>query len=234
MKISKKLLAAVIGGSAMNLIATAPIAQAEVSASLSIASSYHWRGMELGSGTPAVSGDLVLSGSGFYAGMWASSGDTAAGSEYDLFGGYEFSAGDFTGGFSVVSYVYPTAEVRNTDGSPGDFMELILNFGYGPFSINYHDNVAGDTGGYAFDEDYRYLKAALTFEKFAIAIGAHDEGDVPAVTGNLVHLDLSYNYNDNLSFTLSTVLESDEGDADIPEYSDSEPFFVVSYSVPIE
>ena len=42
-------------------------ASAELSASATVASSYLWRGFELGTGTPAISADLVYSNSGFYA-----------------------------------------------------------------------------------------------------------------------------------------------------------------------
>ena len=70
------------------LTATVPVgmlastsASAELSASATVASSYLWRGFELGSGTPAVSADLVYSNSGFYAGVWVSSGDTSVSDE---------------------------------------------------------------------------------------------------------------------------------------------------------
>lgn len=232
MKTSKKLLASAVAASVLSLSAIAPVAQAEVSASLAIATAYHWRGFELGSGTPALSGDLVFSEGGFSAGMWASSGDTAGGTEYDFFAGYEFSAGDFSAGLTVISYVYPTGGFRTTDGSPGDFMEAIVSLGYGPVSFNYHDNIAGETGGYAFDEDYSYWKLAASFENgFGIAVGSHDEGDIAPVTGNATHLDLSYAYNDNLSFTLSTIVDSDEPDAGFVE---PEPFFVISYGITID
>ena len=47
-------------------IGVAPAAVAEVAASATISSSYLWRGFDLGSGTPALSADLVYSEGGFY------------------------------------------------------------------------------------------------------------------------------------------------------------------------
>ncbi len=235
MKMSKKLLATAVASSALLQGAFAPVAnaEAEVSASVAIASSYHWRGFDLGSGTPAVSGDIGVSASGFYAGMWVSSGDTAAGTEYDIFFGYGGEVGDFSYDISYVSYVYPTGAFSQTDGSIGDFAEIILGLGFGPVSVFYHDNVAGDTGGYAFTEDYFYYGASVDFGSgFSATIAKHDEEDVedgaPGVTGNATHLDLGYAYNDNLSFTFSAILDS-EFDSD----GEPEPKFVVSYSLPI-
>jgi len=57
-------------------IGVAPVAMADVSASATVSTSYLWRGYDLGSGTPAFSADLVYSHeSGFYGGLWISSGD---------------------------------------------------------------------------------------------------------------------------------------------------------------
>ncbi len=227
MTFSKKILAASIATATMAVGFSMP-AQAEVSASASIASAYAWRGFQLGSGTPVVSGDLVYSESGFTAGIWGSSGDTAGGSEYDVWLGYEYSTDDFFVGGTVISYIYPTGSFKDTEG-PGDFMEFILSVGYGPISFNYHDNIAGETGGYAFSEDYTYMNISAAFGDWTVALGKHDEGDVASVTGNSVHLDVSYAYNENLSFLWSAIVDSE----DYFEDTAPEPSFVVSYSLPL-
>jgi hypothetical protein len=59
-------------------LAAAPAAVA-LDASASVSTSYLWRGMELGSGTPAVTGDLSYSTGGLTVGLWVSSGDTTTG-----------------------------------------------------------------------------------------------------------------------------------------------------------
>ncbi|WP_075187010.1 TorF family putative porin [Teredinibacter haidensis] len=234
MKTSKKILAVAV---AVSLAAStmAPVANAEVSASVGVASSYLWRGFELGSGTPAVSGSLDYSNSGFYAGIWGSSGDATAGNEYDLYVGYGAEVGDFSYGVSIINYIYPTGNYKETEGL-GDFMEAIISLGYGPVSFVYHDNIAGDTGGYAFGEDYSYAALSVGFGAFSATLGQHfedvpvfgEDGEPLSVTGDATHFDLGYAYNDNLSFTLSTIIGSDSG------YDEPEPTFVVSYSMPIE
>lgn len=244
MKFTKKALTGAVAATVLASGAVAPLAQAEISASVGIASTYLWRGYELGSGIPVVSGDLSYSNSGFYAGMWTSSGDGSAGTEYDLYLGYGGSAGNFSYDFFVVSYVYPTGPYSETDGMPGDFMEVVGTLGFGPVSFTMHQNVAGDTGGYAFTTDYRYFALGLELNDFSFALGMHDEGfepdgeivlpiddDTPLpVTFDAIHFDATYAYNENLSFTLSTILSSDASDYGL---DDPKPTFVVSYSLPL-
>ena len=222
MKLMKKIVAgslatALLGGFALP-------AAAEVSASASLATSYLWRGFDLGSGTPAASASLDYSDeSGIYAGLWVSSGDAGAGTEYDVYAGYAGEAGDISYDLMLVSYVYPTGAFNETDGSIGDFMEVIVGLGYGPVSFTYYDNVAGDTGGYAASEDYTYMTLGYDFEQWSFLLGQHDEG-----SGDGTHFDISYAYNDNLSFTLS-FMSSDAAGA-----GEGEGTFVAAYSIPIE
>ena len=96
MKKATQLFTGVAAASALALGSFASIAQAqaqtqaEVSASVGIANMYYWRGLDLGDdgATPAVSADLNVSSGGAYAGIWTSSGDHGAGTEYDLYAGY--------------------------------------------------------------------------------------------------------------------------------------------------
>ena len=199
-------------------------ATAEISGSASVATSYLWRGYDLGSGTPAASADIVASSdSGLYAGLWISSGDTAAGTEYDVFAGFGGEVGDFNYDINLTSYVYPTGEFSNTDGSIGDFMEVIVSLGYGPLSFSYYDNIAGDTGGYAASEDYRYITVGADSGQWSFMIGDHDFG---SGGGDATHLDITYSFNDNLGFTLSRWLD----------FSGVEPetTFVASYTIQID
>lgn len=214
-------------------------AEVEVAGSVSIANMYLWRGQDLGNGTGAISGDLVASVAGAYAGIWGSSGDTAAGTEYDLFVGYGMEMGDFNFDVSVWTYEYP-----NGDGPADDFgnlSEVIVTLGAGPVSFSYYDNVAGGTG-------YEYYTLSGEVGAFSATIGhaapeseivdAANDGELcngDAVVGSPVkvdcgytHLDLSYAYNDNLSFTLSQVLDTKD-DLSIED----DLHFVVSYSLPL-
>ncbi|MEM7362491.1 MAG: TorF family putative porin [Pseudomonadota bacterium] len=220
MKLMKKIVA---GSLATALLAGFALpAAAEVSASASVATSYLWRGYDLGSGTPAASADIsVSSETGLYAGLWISSGDTSAGTEYDLFAGYGGEMGDFTYDINLTSYIYPTGPFSDTDGTVGDFMELIVSVCYGPVSFSYYDNIAGETGGYAGSEGYTYITVGLDVEQWSFLVGTHDFDP-----GDATHFDISYAFNDNLAFTLS-ILDIDGG-------GDPEPTFVASYSIPIE
>jgi uncharacterized protein (TIGR02001 family) len=225
MNFTKKLLAGSVAASFIAACAFAPIANADVSATAGVASTYLWRGYDLGSGTPAVSGDLKYAQSGFYTGIWGGSGDTAAGTEYDLYAGYGLSFGEgdmFKIDVSLWNYNYPTGagylndpltdELEETNF--GELSDLVVAVGVGPVTATIYDNVAGAPG-------YAYYTLAGGVGAFSLLIGMHDnvEGDDP------VHANLNYAFNSNLTFTLSQFV------ADEPEYDDMK--FVVSYSLPI-
>lgn len=226
MKLNKQLLAGAVAASMLLAGSVAPV-QAETSASVGIASTYLWRGMDLGSGTPAVSGDLSYSTGGAYAGIWGSSGDTTYGTEYDLYLGYGVSFGSddmFSVDLSVWNYNYPTG-AGETDF--GDLSELVLSLGVGPVALTIYDNVAGDTG-------YMYYTLGGEVGAFSALLGMHDsvtDGCPTNDDGQVedeckpVHLDVSYAYNDNLSFTLSQQIADESDDDDLK--------FVVSYNIPL-
>lgn len=223
MNVSKKQLASVVAICGLACAAVTPVAQAEVSASVGVASTYLWRGQDLGSGTPAVSGDLNYSNSGFYTGIWGSSGDTAAGTEYDLYAGYGMSFGEndmFSVDLSIWNYNYPTIG-PDDEGEPqevdfGDLSEVVLSLGVGPVALTIYDNVAGSPG-------YMYYTLGGAVGDFSLTVGMHDNADSGA--DDPVHVDLSYAYNDNVSFTFSQFVADEDPNDDLK--------FVVSYSLPI-
>ncbi len=211
---NKKVLASAVAASAIALSAVAPSASAaEVSASVGAANMYYWRGLDLGGsgGDAAISGDLSVSASGFYGGLWGSSGDSTAGTEYDIYAGYGAEMGDFRFDISAWSYVYP-----ETDTDPGDLMEVVASVGFGPVDFTYYDNIEGD-------EDYWYATAAVTMGDFGLLYGQHDFTDGTEYS----YVDLSYAFNDNLSFTVGVPVEDEGGPNDNAK-------FVVSLSLPIE
>ena len=204
-------------------------ASAELSASATVASSYLWRGFELGTGSAAISADLVYSNSGFYAGVWVSSGDATAGTEYDLFAGYGGSINDMISyDLSLITYIYPSGQFSKTE-EPGDFSEAILNIGLGPVSLTIKDNISGGTGGYAFNENYAYYSASVSTGDFGFAIGFHDEGAIldETVTGDSTHIDVTYSATENLAFTFSKIVDSQDG------FEEPEATVVASYSIPL-
>lgn len=234
MKLTKNLLA-----SAVAVLASAsflaPVANAEVAASVGISNMYYWRGLDLGNGTPQVSGDLKFSESGFYAGAWGGSGDTSGGTEYDLYMGYGNTIGDFFKyDFSLWTYTYPSAPESATSttytivggsvvakdvttpidafNTPGELSEAVLTLGAGPVSLTYMDNIAGGTG-------YWYATLSATFDKFTILYGLHET--------DLAHVDLSYAYSANLSFKIGAVVDDMDGAVD------DDPKFIASYTLPL-
>ncbi|WP_049721148.1 TorF family putative porin [Gilvimarinus polysaccharolyticus] len=215
--INKKLLASAVAASAIALSAFAPVANAEVSASVGAANMYYWRGLDLGNGDPAISGDISVSSGGFYGGVWGSSGDASAGTEYDLFVGYGGEAGSFTYDVSLWNYNYPSApnNVDGSDGSPdlGDLTEAVVSLGYGPVAVTYYH-------GLEDLDDYWYTTVGATFDKFSVTYGLHED--------DLSHVDLGYAFNDNLSFTIGKVVDDVDGSYD------DDVKFIVSLSLPIE
>lgn len=231
----KKLSQAIALAGVMTAAVPAVQAEVEVSASAAIASAYLWRGQDLGNGAPAVSGDLTVSASGAYAGVWASSGDTGAGSEYDLFVGYGGEAGDLSYDISAWTYVYPggtydndgdedTAEV-DARGNTFEASDLVVSLGYAGASFAYYYPISSNP------DEYSYMTLGYGMDAFSATVGmANSDDDSDTYT----HLDLSYAATDSLSFTLSKVV-AQEADLDKGEEGQDEDLkVVVSYSLPIE
>lgn len=224
MKLTKNILAGSIAGSVMALSAIAPVANAEVSASVGVASTYLWRGQDLGTGTPAVSGDLTYSRSGFYTGIWVSSGDTALGTEYDIYAGYGTEIGGLSVDLSVWTYVNPNIPTFDENGDAtidqrdtfGDATDAILGLGYGPVSFTWINNV--------IVSDVNYFALGYSLEAFSLNYGFF----VGDNANEYSHLDLTYSYNDNLAFTFSQVVDDNDNAVD------DDLKFVVSYSIPLE
>jgi uncharacterized protein (TIGR02001 family) len=194
MKMFKKTLIAAAAVSTLSF-AVAPVAVAEVAASATISSAYLWRGYDLGQGDAALSADIIWSEGGLSAGMWVSSGDAANGTEYDFFAGYGGSVGEFNYSFSYFTYIYPSADTNN---EAAELQEYVYSVGYGPVSLTVYDDI---------DSNYSYT--TLGYD-----IGANDQEN----------FDVTYSYNDSLSFTYSTPFGSTA--------EEEEPTFVASFSLP--
>lgn len=231
MKLSKTLTASLAATALSASIGTsmaiaAEIGGVDVSASAGVANMYLWRGFDVGNGDAAVFGDVTVSAARFYGSVWTSSGDATAGQEYDLILGYGTEFGDFFVDLAAVSYVYPrysSPEAPGQGNDIGDWVEAILTLGYGPVSFSYFETIEAKDNSYAFGEEYSYFTASASFGAFGLLIGRHDmeSGDDP------VHVNLSYAYNDNLSFTLSKFVANEDA-------IEHDANFVVSYSIPLE
>jgi uncharacterized protein (TIGR02001 family) len=225
------------GIAALALVGAATVASpamAEVTASAAVANMYLWRGIDLGDGSAAVSGDLVYSNSGAYVGVWVSSGDDTLGNEYDYFAGYGGEVGDFTYDLSLWNYNYSDDGLAGngfdiSDDTTGELSEVILTLGYAGISLSYYDNIAGATG-------YTYTTLSGGVGKFSATVGYHDLDEAgPTESDSMTHFDLSYAFNDNLSFTASKVVaqDCDKDDTGCSGTLDEDLKFVVVYSLPI-
>lgn len=221
------IAAAVMSGA----LAAAPAVQAagELAASAAVSNMYLWRGIDLGNGSAGVSGDLTYSIGGAYAGIWVSSGDDTLGNEYDYYVGYGAGLGDFTFDISLWNYNYSDNGLAAqgfdvSDDTTGELSEIITTVGFKGISLSYYDNIAGATG-------YEYWTLSGGIGKFSATVGMHDpEG---SGSNDMTHVDLSYAFNDRISFTASKVVDQDLGKND-PGAFDEDVKFVVAYSLPIE
>ncbi len=217
-KLGYTTVAAIAATSALTI---AMPATAELSASAAVSNMYLFRGENLGSGDAAVSGDLVYSHeSGLSGGVWATSAafgpvDGDPSSEYDLFIDYTTEVNDITLGAAIWTYVYPEDSEENFL----DLSELILTGGIMGITGSYVKNIAGDS-------EYDYWSLGYSYEKYSATIGRADNG---GDDDGFTHLDISYAYNDNLSFTLSAIVDEEEDDT-----KDTDAKWVVTYSVPIQ
>ena len=135
---------------------------AAVSANVSFASDYVWRGMTQSDG-PAIQGGFDFEAeSGFYAGIWGSNVNfnDGAGSELDYYFGYGFSVGDLGIDIGYVAFDYP----KNTLGL--DFEEIVLGFSLGNFGL---------THAMGQDDFTDYTEISYGMGPVSVAYGTYDE-----------------------------------------------------------
>ena len=132
---------------------------AAVSANVSFASDYVWRGMTQSDG-PAIQGGFDFEAeSGFYAGIWGSNVNfnNGAGSELDLYLGYGFEVGSVGVDVGYISYEY-------IDSTPdATFDETYLGLSFGDFGVSF-----------AFG-DYDYTEVSYALGDVSFSYGDYDE-----------------------------------------------------------
>ncbi|MFY0641209.1 MAG: hypothetical protein JXR16_09200 [Bermanella sp.] len=205
MKTLSKAVAIASLVSASALSAQTAFAEVEVSASAAVSNMYLWRGLDLGKlensdqgGVPAISGDLSVSTNGAYAGVWASSGDANLGTEYDLYVGYGMEAGDVSVDLMLASYIYPSNDAGSDTMFDGS--EAILSLGFMDASFSLYETITSNPS------DNRYITLGYGIDAVSATLGMQMSDDD---TAEYTHVDVSYAYNDNLSFTYSQIV--DEG-----------------------
>ena len=213
MKMKKNALAGtiaagLIAGGTLGLSAPAVSAPGlNLDAGVEISNMYLYRGEDLGDGGLAlVAGWLEAShDSGVYIGTWAASGD-GDGTEVDLYAGYGLDiTEEVSVDLNVTTFMFPKQARGDEDFVDfGDFSEVGLGISAYGAEFAYYNNIAGDSG-------YQYYSLGYGFGPFSATIGVNDFDE--AADGpygeDFTHLDLSYAYNDNLSFTASTIVDAD-------------------------
>lgn len=225
MKLKQKLLASVLATSALWGAASSQVVAADVGASVAVANMYYWRGLDLGFGDPALIADVNVSSSGFYAGIWASSGDAILGTEYDFYAGYGFDVGAVSVDLNYTTYMYPSVPTGDNAGFD-DVADVAITVGYAPtddlsFSVMYREGM----GESLKDDNYSYATVGGSYKKISALVGTH--ADDSGTYDSLTHLDVTYAYSDKLAFTLGKVI--DEGESN---WND-ELKFIVKLELPI-
>ena len=203
-------------------IMSAQVANAEVSYSADLATTYLWRGTDLGgtlfSGAADYSHD-----SGLYAGAWIAGGDLAQGNEVDLYVGFAKEFGAVSLDASVITYVYNRGGSdtdgddvldKDVNGSAGEFSEFSANVGAAGASLGYITNLQ--------DQDYSYITLGYSVAGADITYGMSDDDGT-----KYSHLDVSYGLTDALAVTVSQPIE------DTDNAVDTDTIVVMSYSLPL-
>jgi hypothetical protein len=185
-------------------LAAAPAAVA-LDASASIATSYLWRGTELGTGSAALAVDLSDSMGAVSYGLWVSSGDAGMGTEYDVYASYGGTVGEIGYSLGYATYNYPSnaKQIAFQDENS----EYIYGLSYGPASVTVYENAESQ-------KDYTYTVVGYEAGAYSFAYGSEDDKGAERT-----HFDVSYAVNDKLSLTLSA-----------PE--DKDTIVVASYTLP--
>lgn len=200
----------------------AQVANADVEYSAGIATTYLWRGTDLGGAMFSAAADYSHD-SGAYAGIWAASGDMALGNEYDVYIGFAKEFGDFSVDLQLISYVYNRAQAdtndddipdTDVDGSIGENSDAILSLGFMDASLSYYQKLQ--------NEDSSYVLLDYSVAGIDLAYGmSDDDGD------KYSHFDVSYGFNDQLAITVSQPIE------DTDDLVDTDTIVVMSYSLPL-
>lgn len=218
----KNLTAGLIAAS---LCATAvfPV-QAELSAGMDLSNLYLFRGINMSNGSPAIAGSLDYSHqSGLYAGVWSTSGDDAMGVEVDYYVGFAGEVSGLSYDLQYLNYYYP-----NSKGAAGsaaivdfdDYAEGILSLAYKDASFSVALPTSDDAMG-----KYAYYSLSYGYQAFSATLGMNDHDDSAS---DYTHLDLSYQFNDNISFVLSQIVDQGSGSA-----LNDATIWQVNYSLPI-
>ena len=204
---------------ASTMLAAPMMAGAEVTADITVANMYLWRGIDLSNPGPAVSGDLYYTHeSGVYTGIWMSSEGVAGSHETDLNVGYSKSFGDFGVDVGAYEYLYTEAgAAKDVDWDKTDAAEYYIAGSYGPVSLKVLQNTAVT--------DSRYITLDGSWGMFGAHIGLNKN---KVSTNEYTDFNVSVSPVENFTALVSMA----SGDAVDAGAVEADPLFVVSYNWP--
>jgi len=182
----KKLVHALVLTGLVGMPALAVAAEEEsphsISANVTLASDYIFRGISQTGGDPAIQGGLDYThSSGFYLGTWASNvgwiedfqGYDRGNMEIDLYGGFRGNIGatDFTFDVGAIQYWYPGDRNGATNA---DTTEIYGGLGWKWFGVKYSYYLSDEVFGFA-DADGSYylaLTGSLPVGETGLTLGA--------------------------------------------------------------
>ena len=234
------------------LLVASGVAQAELGASLGVASNYYFRGVTQTSDNAAVSGSVdYANDSGFYLGTWMSNVDFGrdengedykADMEVDFYAGFANDIGDSGFGYdlSVLYYWYPGAG-GDDQGGELDYTEVSGTLSYGPVAANIAytvDSEYGDDDSAFIEGDIYYGLSAdipVDFEGFGLGVfvGYYDfDADGKNCCGDLsyTHWGASVSKDAGDFGAFSVNYEQTDGDDDNGVASDENPNFWIGWS----
>lgn len=241
MKFNKTLVTLAVVGSCLS--SQAALADS-VSANVSVANNYIWRGLTQTMNEPAISGGIdYASDSGFYAGTWVSNvkyeEEDAYSYEHDVYFGFSGEAGDIS---YDVGYLY-----YNYDANAGyDFGEVYGSIGYGNFSatLSVLANAEPDEGP---GEDFGFGQATYLSLDYGFAVESgteigfhlgHHQGDFVESFNGVTDSYIDYGMTvskDGFSFMISgTDLDDNDDFANQAARDNDNIKYTVSYSVEFE
>jgi len=152
-----------------------------LSANVTLASDYLFRGISQTGGDPAIQGGFDYShSSGIYLGTWASNvgwiedfqGYDSGNMEIDLYGGSRGAYNDFRYDLGAIQYWYPGERGGAVDA---DTTEVYLSGGWKWFTVKYSYYLSDEVFGFADADgsDYWDLSASLPVGETGLTLGAH-------------------------------------------------------------
>lgn len=204
--------------SALLFLMPASANASEVSYNAAVSNMYLWRGVNLSTPSPAVSGGIDYShDSGLYLGTWTSSeGAVGGSSEFDLYGGYAASFGDFGIDIGYAAYLYPDVNGQKFSSDDASLLtEYVLGLSYSDVSATAYLNTK--------ELSDMYVSLDYAMGKFGLHAGSYQ---FKATGNNYTDFNISYSATDALTFTVSKA----QGDG---VKGKENPMLQVSYDLPI-